>query len=409
VRTAIALEEEVGLLVKQAGRVARKNGSRKLYVDFYYNGVRLEKSTGLDDTPDNWRIARQWLDRQLEKIEARKFVFAEAFPGASEEEKAFHAAREGWEYRPEPHNVLFETYVATWRSSILANAKSISKQRDWNVAIDCWLLPCFGKMTFHQIHAVKLRQFLDQLKWRKGEKAGTSLSRSRIKNILIPLRAIWSDASEENHWDLPDPFRFVNKHLPVDGKKHPEGFRFDDWMKVIKKIDPFYLPHVEAMIMTGMIASELAGFRKVDIVGGELDIKNSITMGHEKQELKTKYRKRRIPITAALQKRLDVTFARSKGEYLFTMKNGLPFGDYSFREYVWKKALKMAGVKYRQPYSLRHSHAAWALTIGIDLNRLVYRMGHGSKQMVYEVYGSYIPGVENDKEKIRDYFGEDFA
>ncbi len=36
-------------------------------------------------------------------------------------------------------------------------------------------------------------------------------------------------------------------------------------------------------------------------------------------------------------------------------------------------------------------------------------MGHGSKQMVFEVYGSYIPGVENDKEKIRRYFGEDFA
>jgi integrase len=31
-------------------------------------------------------------------------------------------------------------------------------------------------------------------------------------------------------------------------------------------------------------------------------------------------------------------------------------------------------------------------------------MGHGSKQMVYEVYGNYIPGVENDKGKIGEYF-----
>ena len=383
-----------------------------MYVDFNYNGVRIEKSTGLDDTHDNCHTARQWLDRQIEKIDSGKFVFAEAFPGASEEENFFHAAREGWEYRPEPHNVLFENYVATWRKTILANAKSKGKQLDWNLAIDCWLLPYFGEKTFHQIHAVEIQKFLAQLKRRKGKKKGEPLSRSRVNNLLIPLRAIWSDASEENHWDLPDPFRFVKKHLPEGGKKHPEGFRFDDWMKVIEaveKIDPYYVPHVETMIMTGMIASELAGFRKGDIVDGELDIKNSISMGHEKEELKTKYRKRRLPITEALQKRLEVLIARAEGEYLFTMRNGLKFDNNSFTKYIWRKAFELSGVKYRQPYSLRHSHAAWALAIGVDPNRLAYRMGHGSKQMVFEVYGSYIQGVETDKEKIRGYFGEDFS
>ena len=40
---------------------------------------------------------------------------------------------------------------------------------------------------------------------------------------------------------------------------------------------------------------------------------------------------------------------------------------------------------------------------------MAYRMGHGSKQMVFEVYGSYIQGVENDKENIRGYFGDDFS
>jgi integrase len=223
VKTAIALEEQIGLPVKQAGRVTRKSGSRKLYVDFNYNSVRIEKSTGLDDTPVNWQIARQWLDRQTEKIDTGKFVFAEAFPGASEEEKAFHAVKEGWEYRPEPHSVLFENYVATWRSTILANAKSKGKQLDWNLAIDCWLLPYFGEKTFHQIHAVEMQKFLAQLKRRKGKKKGEPLSRSRVNNLLIPLRAIWSDASEENHWDLPDPFRFVKKHLPEGGKNIPRA------------------------------------------------------------------------------------------------------------------------------------------------------------------------------------------
>ena len=35
-------------------------------------------------------------------------------------------------------------------------------------------------------------------------------------------------------------------------------------------------------------------------------------------------------------------------------------------------------------------------------------MDHASKQMVYEVYGNYVEGLEEDAEAIYNYFGEDF-
>jgi len=35
-------------------------------------------------------------------------------------------------------------------------------------------------------------------------------------------------------------------------------------------------------------------------------------------------------------------------------------------------------------------------------------MGHGSKEMIYEVYGNYVEGLEKDAGKILDYFGNDF-
>lgn len=37
----------------------------------------------------------------------------------------------------------------------------------------------------------------------------------------------------------------------------------------------------------------------------------------------------------------------------------------------------------------------------------VSRMGHGSKQMVYETYGRYIEGIEEDVDRIKAYFGYD--
>lgn len=42
------------------------------------------------------------------------------------------------------------------------------------------------------------------------------------------------------------------------------------------------------------------------------------------------------------------------------------------------------------------------------MNKLVRLMGHGSKKMVYEVYGDYIEGLEEDFWKILAYFGKDF-
>ena len=35
-------------------------------------------------------------------------------------------------------------------------------------------------------------------------------------------------------------------------------------------------------------------------------------------------------------------------------------------------------------------------------------MGHASKKMVFEVYGNYVEGLEDDAENILEYFGKDF-
>ena len=57
---------------------------------------------------------------------------------------------------------------------------------------------------------------------------------------------------------------------------------------------------------------------------------------------------------------------------------------------------------------MRHTFAAWALTLRMDPNRLVNLMGHGSKKMIYEVYGNYVEDLETDTGMILDYFGKDF-
>ena len=253
-----------------------------------------------------------------------------------------------------------------------------------------------------------IKEFIPTLVWKTGRKKGQALSASRIRNILIPLRAIWDDANEEHRWDLSDPFAYLKKSLPKRSKKHPEVFRFDEWMQVVENIDPFYIPVAETMIMTGMIGSEIAGLRKMDIVGDHIVIQNSIVRKHEKTDLKTEYRSRRLPITAALRERLDTALNRSKSKYVFGMKSGRIFDVNSFRKNPWTTAFKKAGIPYKVPYTMRHTFAAWALALRMDPNKLVNLMGHGSKKMIYEVSGNYVEGLETDAGKILKYFGNDF-
>jgi integrase len=390
------------------GSIIRKSGSKKLYLLLYYMGRRIEKSTGLADTRNNRVVVREWLDRQQQKIDAGIFKYAEAFPDAPNEEKSWFATREGWDYNPEPKHIIFGDYLERWLEEIWTKYQSEGKKDDYKRIIDSWLSPYFGDKTFHQITGVEVQRFLGSLRIKKGKKAGEPMSGSRVRNILIVLRAIYNDACEEHHWNVADPFRFASRHIPRKRKKQPQVFRFEEWTRLMENIDPYYRPIAEFMVLTGLIASEVAGLRREDIEGDKILVQNSIVDGKEKSTLKNIYRERSIPIGKRLKEIIQKASSRSSGKYIFTMESGVPFDCCNFRKHAWEGAFKKSGITYRIPYATRHTFAAWALAAGIHPNRLVRLMGHGSKQMVYEVYGNYVEGLEKDEKAIRRYFGLDF-
>lgn len=405
---ATALDIQVFDKPRNEGRVARKTGSRKIYLDFFYHGVRIEKSTGLDDTPGNRHRAETMLERVLEMKREGTLVFAKLFPGASEEEKEFHTRLEKGEYSPTPKAVTFGDYVKKWYTTIWVHYPVETKQKDFKSVIDYWLLPYFGSMTFFQITGVTMQQFVATLVHKKGPKAGQKLSRSTMVNILQIFKTVWDDAVIEHRWMLFDPLKGIKSKLPSKGKKKVEVFRFEEWEALIDAMEPFYRPVAKLMVLTGLMASEVAALKPNHMKDGFLHVEQSIVRGREKDELKNSYREREIPITKAIGEILDQAESSSVGEYLFTMESGKTFTAELFQRRVWVKAIKTSGIPYRKPYTTRHTFAAWALAIRTDPNRLVDLMGHASKQMIYEVYGKYTKGLEQDRLAILRYFGKDF-
>jgi len=205
--------------VLKQGNIKRRKGSKKLYVDFYYFGKRITKSTELDDTPDNEMKVKEFLKRTMERIENGMFKFAEAFPGATEAEKAYFTQREGREYRPESHQVLFGEYVKKWMETIFPSFGSPTKRKDYREAIETRILPHFKNFSFYQITSATVFNFTETLVRSRGREKGRPLSTSRKVNILIPLRAIWNDACDHYRWLLKSPFDNLKKKLPKTEKK----------------------------------------------------------------------------------------------------------------------------------------------------------------------------------------------
>jgi integrase len=83
----------------------------------------------------------------------------------------------------------------------------------------------------------------------------------------------------------------------------------------------------------------------------------------------------------------------------------LPPDVHNFRDYPWTSALKRAKVPYRKPYTMRHTFAAWMLLVGKHPGEVARLMGHSSKQMVYEVYGKFVEGLDREKKEIEQYLG----
>jgi integrase len=399
----LALEQPA----QQFGSIRRRTDSCRLAVDFYYFGHRIIRTTELVDTPANEQKVRDFLDRIGDRIEKGVFKFVEAFPGASRKEKAFFTNLEGREYRPEPHHVLFGDYAKEWMKTIFPTFGSPSKRNLYKQALVAWILPRFKNMSFHQITGQELFAFTETMIAKSGTNKGKPLSRVRKINLLIPLRAIWNDACDHYRWVIKSPFDNLHKKLPKTETKERTVIRFNDWLLFLENLQEHYRPIAELMILTGMIASELSALTQEDITGDYINLNRSYVLGEEKQTLKNNYRKRKVFITQAIRQRLDLLISRATTPHLVTTPRGTRFKSTDFAK-VWKKAVDKAGIPSVTSYSARHSFAAWSLTIGINPLKLVKLMGHASKQMIYEVYGNYVEGLEEDTENILEYFGEDF-
>ncbi len=277
--------------------------------------------------------------------------------------------------------LTFGSIVKRW-AKIHSTKIKYSTWKDYRSAMNAHILPYFGDMLIEDITYMKVENFILTL----------GCSPKRVNNILIPMRSVFKMVFKEGL--VKENVMMKIDNLPVE---HSEiiPFSHDEVIKILDAIDPFYRNYTAVRFYSGARSGELDGIKWSDYFetmpsGPKLHINKTLVCGKE-GKTKTKKSKRYIdclsPVVDAL---LAQKLLTGNNDHIFCTKNGELMSPDHFREVIWKKALKKAGLHYRPPIQTRHTFATMMITAGEDIGWVQKMLGHSTLQMIFNHYYAWI-------------------
>ncbi|NYS60690.1 tyrosine-type recombinase/integrase [Vreelandella salicampi] len=382
------------------GKVRKRKETGKLYLDFFYRGLRLREQTALQDTPSNRKKVEQLLARVEAKILLGDFDYAEFFPGSKNLRKLGLDEAAKSHTVPEPHpgshqapadTPLFSDFAAQWfeenkiqwRSSHVRNVSSI---------LDSSLIPAFGKKPVGDITKADIMGFRAKLAKRKGRSATGVVSPKTINSHMTILRMVLDEAAER--FDFETPYKNI-KPLKLQ-KTHIEPFSLQEVQRIIDNVRPDYRNYYTVRFFTGMRTGEIDGlkWKNVDFAKREILVRETLING-ETEYTKTDGSQREIPMFGQVYDALKTQYAATghKSEYVFCNQLGQPLDHNNVTKRVWYPLLKALGLNKRRPYQTRHTAATLFLASGENPEWVARVLGHSSTEMLFKVYSRYVPNA----------------
>ena len=351
-------------------------------IDFRYRGVRCRERLDLAPNPRNLEYARRLRASILLEIAHGKFDYASHFPDSSRAAKLTRSpgglklvedALYEWLDR---HREEFE------HSTIIGHERSIEHT----------LTPAFGNVSLRDLTRGAVTQWISEQK----------VSAKRINNVLTPLRGMFADAvSFELLQVNPIAELTVKRRRKADAVDAIDPFTPDEMRAILRLATGQFRNLVQFAAWSGLRTSELIAlqWKDVDLKRGIVRVRAAFVYG-ERKATKTEAGNRVVEL---LKPAADALRAQQKHTLL---KAGVVFEnpatlsawrtDKQIREWNWRPLLKLAEVRYRYPYQLRHTFASTMLSAGENVFWVAKQMGHTDPSMTSRKYTRFIPSVMPD-------------
>lgn len=382
------------------GKVRQRKETGKLYLDFFYQGLRLREQTALKDTPTNRKKVEQLLAKVEAKILLDDLDYAEFFPGSKNLQKlglnntAKNQTLQSAQIentQPAVETPLFNDFSdqwfdeskIQWRASHVRNVSSI---------LDSSLKPAFGGKHIGEITKADILAFRTKLAKRKGRGATRLVSPKTINSHMSILRMVLDEAAER--FDFETPYKNI-KPLKLQ-KTHIEPFSLHEVQRIIDNVRADYCNYYTVRFFTGMRTGEVDGlkWKNIDFAKREILVRETL-INSETEYTKTDGSQREIPMFGQVYDALKTQYAATghMSQYVFCNQLGQPLDHNNVTKRVWYPLLKSLGLTKRRPYQTRHTAATLFLASGENPEWVARMLGHSSTEMLFKVYSRYVPNA----------------
>ncbi|QOR37457.1 site-specific integrase [Billgrantia diversa] len=376
------------------GKVRARKETGKLYLDFFFHGVRCREQTALHDTPANRKKVECLLQRIEAKILLDEFDYAEFFPGSGNLKKVQQARAtvdETSEVESLSTSVTLAEFSSQWFSEMQVEWRK-SHTRNVQSIIDNSLKPLLGAKRIKVISKADLLQFRSSLANRKGRGANIKLSPKTINSHMAILKMVMDEAADR--YGFESPYRNI-KPLKLK-KSHIEPFSLKEVDRIISQVREDYRNYYIVRFYTGLRTGEIDGLKWqcVDFERQEILVRETLIQG-ETEYTKTDGSQREVPMLGPVCEALKEQYMATKGRssYVFCNRQGEPLDHNNVTKRVWYPLLRRLGLNKRRPYQTRHTAATLFLASGENPEWVARVLGHSSTDMLFKVYSRYIPNA----------------
>lgn len=375
---------EAALNLPQGVELRRSGQQTSLRIRFVYKGAYCRETLRMAATPSNIKFAARLRSEILNAIERGTFSYAQFFPDSKKV-------------------VLFggqasnKITIAALLDRFLERAQNTlqkSTYLGYRRVCDKHLYEAFGKIQVRNLTPALIRNWV----------ANQRLTTKTINNILIPLRAILDEATNDeiilrNPFDTVVVSRLIDKKV-AKSDYEPDPFDRNEINAILAHCEGQVRNYWQFAFFTGLRPSEQMAleWKDIDWVNGIIKVRRAYVEREEKCT-KTEAGERGLlllpPALEALQAQKAHTFLIGKRVFHNPRTNQPWETPHQIRHNIWVRVLKKAGVRYRNPYQTRHTYASMMLSAGENMLWLARQMGHRDTEMIIRTYAKWIPDTSS--------------
>lgn len=271
--------------------------------------------------------------------------------------------------------------------------------RSYEAALRLRVLPDFGGVKLSALTCADVQAFVERMQ-------GEGLDPSTIRNMLMPLRAIYRRAVSRGEVSVNPT---ANLELPAVRGRRDRIASPAEAEALIEALPLRDRALWATAFYAGLRIGELRAldWSHVELAAGVIHVERAWDPREGNVAPKSRSGRRTVPIPAVLRDYLVEHRMRdgAGGGLAFGRSAERPLGETAFRDRA-ATAWRRAKLKPITPHEARHTFASLMIAAGVNVKALSSYLGHANISTTLDRYGHLMPGNEGEAAALLDAYLE---